>query len=67
MKITIESDDPKEILRLTKSLDMAAFIWELVHNAWREFKHTDYDYQKAWGKINELLEEHNINIDDLID
>ena len=65
MKVTFESDDIIEIKRLSKSDDMASFIWELVHNGWRDFKHTDYDYEKSWDKINELLEEHNINIDDL--
>jgi len=56
-----------EIARLIKSEDMAMFIWELSHNGWRDFKHTDYDYQKAWDKINDLLEEHNINVDELIE
>lgn len=67
MKITFETDDEMEAKRLLKSSDMACFIFELVNNGWRDFKHTDYDYQKAWGKINELLEEHNININELIE
>ena len=65
MKVTFETEDPMEAKMLAKAPDMAMFIWELVHNGWREFKYTDYDYQKAWDKIRELLEEHNINIDDL--
>lgn len=65
MKVTFTSTNEQEIKRLAKSNDMAQFIWELVHNGWRDFKHTDYDYQPAWNKINELLEEHKINIDDL--
>lgn len=32
MKATFESKDPLEIKRLSKSTDMALFIWELVHN-----------------------------------
>lgn len=67
MKTVFSSEDPKEILRLAKSEDMAYFIWELVHNGWREFKHTDYDYQKAWDKIHSLLRERNIDIDELVD
>ena len=67
MKATFESKEPQEIKRLTKSTDMALFIWQLVHNGWRDFKHTDYDYEKAWNKIHELLDEYNIDIDDLID
>lgn len=66
MKATFKSEEPEEIKRLAKADDMASFIWELVHNGWREFKNTDYEYEKAWGKIHELLEEHRIDIDDLI-
>lgn len=65
MKVIILSDDTKEIKRIVKSEEMASFIWELVHNGWRGFKHTDYDYKKSWGKIHELLEEHGIDIEDL--
>jgi hypothetical protein len=65
MKLTIENIEPDEFKRLSKAGDMASFIWELVHNGWREFKHTDYDYDKAWKKIWELLDEHGIVPDDL--
>ena len=65
MKAIFKSDDPKEIKALAKAQDMALFIWELKHNAWREFKHTDYEYEKAWDKINDLLDKYNINPDDL--
>lgn len=67
MKAIFETDDPMEIKRLIKANDMASFIWELVHNGWRDFKHTDYDYEKSWGKIHELLQEYNIDIDNLIE
>lgn len=66
MEATFRTDEPLEIKRLAKSTDMASFIWELVHNGWREFKDTDYDYEKAWAKIHSLLEEYNIIINDLI-
>ena len=66
MKATFETEDPKQIIQLAKASDMACFIWELVHNGWREFKHTDYDYHPAWDKIRELLEEHNLNPEDLL-
>jgi len=65
MKAKFTTDEPQEIKRLAKADDMAAFIWELVHNGWRKFKHTDYDYETAWERINELLEEYNIDINDL--
>ena len=66
MRATFESDDPVEIKRLSKSLDMASCLWEIVHNGWREFKHTDYDYDIAWNKIRDILSEHNIDVDELI-
>ena len=65
MKATFTAKDPLEIKRLSKADDMALFIWELKYNGWRDFKHTDYDYQPAWEKINTLLEEYRIDIDDL--
>ena len=67
MKATFESDDENEIKRLAKASDMAACLWEIVHNGWRDFKHTDYDYEKAWNKIKDIMSEHNVDIDDLID
>lgn len=39
----------------------------MPHNDWREFEHTNYDYQKAWDKINNILIDHNIYVNDLID
>lgn len=67
MKHIFETEDEQEAKRIIKSFDMANFIWELVHNGWRDFKHTDYDYDPAWEKINKLLSEHNIDVDDLMD
>ena len=65
MNAIFRSEDQLEIKRLAKANDMASCLWEIVHNGWREFKHTDYDYEKAWSKINKIIEEHNIDIDDL--
>jgi len=67
MNVSFKSNDPTEIKRLAKSADMAACLFEIVHNGWREFKHTDYDYQKAWDKIIDIISEHNIDVDDLIE
>lgn len=68
-EINTETEDQakQKILRLAKADDMAMFIWELVHNGWREWKHDDsYDHQPAWDKIHELLDEFGINPDELI-
>ena len=64
-KLIIESEEPQEIMRYLKADDMASFIFELVNNGWRDFKHTGYDYQPAWKKINQLLKQYNINIEEL--
>jgi hypothetical protein len=65
MKATFSTKDPNEIIILSKANDMQSFIFELVNNGWREFKHIDYDYRPAWKKINELIEEYNL--EELID
>ena len=67
MKVTFESEDILEIKQLAKSGDMVCFIFELVHNSWREFKGTDYDYEPYRQKILSMLEDYRIDIDDLID
>ena len=67
MKVTFESDDQTEIKRLVKSTDMALCLFEIVHNGWREFKHSDYDYEKSWDKIRDIISQYNIDIDDLIE
>ena len=67
MKTWFKAEEETEAKRIAKSTDMALFIWQLVHNGWREWKHTDYDYQPAWDKIHELLDEYNIIPDDLIE
>ena len=67
MKAIFESEDAQEIKRIAMADQMAIFIWELVHNGWRDFKHTDYDYHPSWDKIHKLLDEHGINIEDLTD
>lgn len=67
MKAKYQAEDRFEMIRLAKSEDMALFIVELVNNGWREFKNTDYDYQKSWDKITQLLDKYNINVDDLVE
>jgi hypothetical protein len=65
MKATFKSKDPQEIKRIAKVDDLASFIWELKNNSWREFKHTGYNYAPYKEKIGQMLEEHNIDIDEL--
>ena len=60
-----DSEEKERFIRAVKADDMYFFIWELIHNGWRKFKHTDYDYEPAWKRIHELLKEHNINLEEL--
>lgn len=63
MKVTFVSDDPMEIKRMAKSLDMAIALFEIVNNAHRH-KETLDDYKE---EIHKILEEQGINIDELIE
>lgn len=68
-KIEIQTEDISDIKKIAKADDMAMFIWELKNNAWRQFKHKEvgsYDYNDFCEVISELLDEHNIFIDDLV-
>jgi hypothetical protein len=66
-------EDNQEYLTAIKASDMANFIFELVYNTKKKlFESTgDLDVEEgidmAFKKIYELLEKHNIDIDELID
>ena len=62
------NDDEMAMKRAMKSTDMA-FIWELQHNFWRKWKHdeTDFNLDTYREALGDLLDAHNINIDELID
>ena len=79
-KATIEfdlndHDDKMAHLRAVKSLDMAIALWEITHNTkkgleWSmEGKELDkYDaLELVFDKIYEILKEHNISVDELMD
>ena len=67
-------DDRIAHLRAVKSLDMALALWEITHNTKKGLEWTmegkDIDKYEAlemvYEKIYEILEEHNIKMDDLI-
>lgn len=68
MKITIESDDPKETNRLIKSLDMASVLFEITHNLRRRFDNDgECDHSEVFDAIYEILDAHGINTNDLIE
>jgi hypothetical protein len=79
-KATLEYDlsDPDDVMahkRAVKSLDMAMALWDIVHNTkkgleWSmEGKEIDkYDaLELVYEKIHEILDDHNINTDELIE
>ena len=69
-----DGDDRFEFNRITKALDMAMALWELDMNGYRKFtKYNDRQeaaYQEGieevFKYIRELLDEHQINVEDLI-
>ena len=72
-----DSDDKIEFERATKSLDMALALWEFGYNTKKNLereldadddsKQKEYDLlDKVYEKFWEILNEHNINIDNLI-
>jgi hypothetical protein len=69
-----DPDDRMAHMRAVKSTDMALALWDITHNTkkgleWSmENKEIDkYDaLEMVFDKIYEILEEHNIKMDDLI-
>ena len=70
-----DSDDMIAHLRAVKSLDMAMALWEIVHNTKKglEWSMEDKEIDKydalelVYKKIHEILDDHNINTDELMD
>ena len=69
-----DADDAYAHKRAVKSLDLALALWEITHNTkkgleWSmEGKEIDkYEaLELVYEKIYEILEEHNIKLDDII-
>ena len=69
-----DGDDRYEFNRITKARDMALMLWELEMNGYRKFtkynERQEVAYQEGieevFKYIRELLDEHQINVEDLI-
>ena len=69
-----QPDDVEAHKRAIKSLDMAMALWEITHNTKKELewaiegKELDkYDsLEMVYDKIYEILQDHNINVDELL-
>lgn len=67
-----DPDDKMDHLRCVKSISMAIVLFELIYNTFK----TAYDYQEVnkdadmveylKQRLMSLLDEHNVNIDELI-
>lgn len=69
-----DPDDVMEHKRAVKSLDMALALWEIVHNTKKglewSMENKEIDKYEAlelvYAKIHEILDDHNIVTDELI-
>tara|TARA_R110000868_G_scaffold197282_1_gene443424 strand:- start:10 stop:255 length:246 start_codon:yes stop_codon:yes gene_type:complete len=69
-----DSDDAMAHMRAIKSLDMALALWELLNNSKRTLEREMHEKEMnkyealdmVYERIYELMDEHNIKLDDLI-
>ena len=69
-----DGDDRFEFNRVSKSLDMAMMLWELDMNGYRKFTKYNERQEGAYQEgieevfkyIRELLDEHQIDVEQLI-
>lgn len=69
-----DGDDRYEFNRMTKARDMAMALWELDMNGYRKFTKYNERQEAAYQEgieevfkyIRELLDEHQINVEQLI-
>jgi len=63
-----EPDDRMAHLRCIKSTDMAIVLFDIVYNLRKEIENIDTDEKLNlfYDKLNAIMEEQGINIDELI-
>lgn len=69
-----DGEDRYEFNRITKARDMALMLWELQMNGYRKFTKYNERQESAYQQgieevfeyIRNLLQEHQINVEDLI-
>ena len=69
-----DGDDRYEFNRMTKARDMALMLWELDMNGYRKFTKYNERQEAAYQEgieevfeyIRDLLQEHQINVEDFI-
>ena len=73
-----EPEDKSDHKRMSKALDMALVLWELKHNAQKKI-YDSFDYMEedkpktayegveiVFEMLHQLMEDHGLNMDDLI-
>ena len=69
-----DTDDAMAHMRAIKSLDMALALWELLNNSKRTLERAMHEKEMdkyealdmVYERIYELMDEHNIKLDELI-
>ena len=71
-----DSDDAMDFKRVNKSLDMALTLWEIMYNTRKkilsELENEDNKddkfeaVEKVFDKLWEILKEHNIDLDEIV-
>jgi len=69
-----DSNDRVEFNRITKARDMASLLWEIEMNGYRKFTKYNERQEGAYQEgieevfeyIRDLLQQHQINVEDLI-
>ena len=71
--LEFDLNDQDEVIahkRAVKSFDMAMALWEITHNTKKSLEGKDIDkyetLELVFGKIYEILDEHNINTEEFI-
>lgn len=69
--IKYDLSDPEDAMALQRamnSLDMALYIWEVLHNGRRRFEESEnLDIHDVWEYLWDELKEHKIDIDKLVE
>ena len=63
-----DPEDEQALQRAMNSLDMALYIWQILHNGKRRFEHSEnVDIDDVWEYLWEELRNHKIDIDKLVE
>ena len=61
-----EPDEREEHLRCVRALDLCLVLWDFDQILRSEIKYNDKDWQEVRDKLTEIMDEHGVNLDDLM-